>query len=64
MHLYFMHTFSAGVIKAFSQWFEAGLSSMKLTTDEVGPLGAKDFAYDRCHFVFYDKDGKVFLDGK
>ena len=57
-----MHTFSAGVIKAFSQWFEAGLSSIKLTTDEVGPMGANDLVYETCHFIFYDKDGKVFLD--
>jgi len=30
----------------------------------MGPMAANDFVFERCHFIFYDKNGKVFLNGK
>ena len=52
------------VVITFSMWFDAGLFSVTLTTDEVGPMGANDFVLERYYFIFYDKNGKVFLNGK
>ena len=42
----------------------AGAVSMLLKIDEVGPMGAGDIAFERSHYTFYDKDGKVFDHGK
>jgi len=40
-------------------------TSVLLKIDEVGPLDmAGDMAYERSHYTFYDKDGKVFNHGK
>ena len=42
-----------------------GAASVLLKIDEVGPMGTTgDSAYERSHYTFYDKDGKVFDHGK
>ena len=41
-----------------------GAATLHLATDEVSPMGAGDTAFERGHFTFYDKDGKVFDEEK
>lgn len=54
----------AGVVQVFGGVMTAGAMSVLLKIDEVGPMGAGDTAYERSHYTFYDKDGKVFDHGK
>ena len=42
----------------------AGAASVVLAVDEVGPMGAGDSAYERSHYTFKTKDGKVMDQGK
>ena len=54
----------AGVVNVFSGVMKMA-TSVLLKIDEVGPLDtAGDMAYERSHYTFYDKDGKVFDHGK
>ena len=42
----------------------AGAKSVKLTIDEVGPMGAGDMAYERSHYEFFKADGSSMDKGK
>ena len=44
--------------------FEMGVSSVVLKIDEVGPPDATDALYERSHYTFFDKQGKIFDKGK
>lgn len=55
---------SAGVATVFGGVMKMGAVSVLLKIDEVGPMGAGDTGYERSHYTFYDKDGKVFDHGK
>lgn len=41
-----------------------GVARALLITDEVGPMGAGDTAFERGHYTFYKKDGSIFEEGK
>ena len=41
-----------------------GATKVLLEVDEVGPMGSPDMAYERSHYTFSDKDGKVMDHGK
>lgn len=45
---------------------KAGAKNVKLTIDEVGPMGGDTVmtAYERSHYTFYTDTGAVFDEGK
>ena len=44
--------------------FKAGITKLDVITDEVGPMGSTDVAFERVHFTFLKKDGSVHANGK
>lgn len=54
--------FNAATSEFFKKGMESGLGSLKLTTDEVGPIG--ETINERGSFSFLDKDGSVLEEGK
>ena len=42
---------------------DQGNVRVKLSVDEVGPMGG-DTVFERSHFAFYDKDDKATMEGK
>ncbi len=55
---------SVGVAAVFGGVIKAGAVSVLLQIDEVGPLDASSTCFERSHYTFYDKDGKIFDHGK
>ena len=52
------------ICKVIDGMIKKGAATVTLDTDEVGPMGAGDVAFERGHYCFFDKDGKVFDAGK
>ena len=43
---------------------DGGIDSVLLKSDEVGPMGVGDIAFERGHYIFYKKDGSIADEGK
>ena len=52
-----------GVARVFQGVMDNGSTKLVLAVDEVGPMDSTT-AYERSHFTFSDKDGKVTMQGK
>ena len=52
------------VVDVFGGAMSNGVKSVKLTIDEVGPMGDGDTAYERSRYNFYDASGKEVDNGK